>query len=126
MKWVLVAVLLGIVLVSCAGCGLSTADQARLNRLAEDMRKYEDIALKVRTKIDSGEMTAGEGKAVVADLQEDLKRIREEAEYIASRGYDTRDIILGLGQMLLTFFGVNIYRSRSHPLTTVLPLNPTS
>lgn len=119
-SWALLTVFLGVILVSAVGCGLNTADQARLNKLAEDMRKYEDIARDIRLKVDSGDMTLTEGKALVADVEKDIERIREEAKYIANQGYDWKDILMGLGQMALTFFGVNVYRSRSHPLTKTI------
>ena len=145
---VLLVMLLGIVLLTLCGCVTSqqqarlnqmTAEQRdRIVTLkAEIIAAYELIekqTTEIKTKVESGTITLSDGQSYIAmlnaELNNGIKRINqqidetkriysEEKRDILDSGKSKLDYYLGIAvSILASFFGVNAYRSRKHPLTT--------
>lgn len=133
MKTVATIMLLLIVSVLVCGC-LSDQDQMILNAhgrkldmLYDSFKEYDRLALDTRAKWDAGTLTGAEAKLILDKIGSDVRDAKEEAKSIENdirdmkgSGASTADILYGLLTVAASFFGVNLYRNRKHPLTTEL------
>lgn len=109
-----------VMMVGMVGC-VTAEKQDAMMKLAYRYEMLQKELLDLREKYDSGELTSGEVKEKVEDVSVLIDDTLAEYNSLKDEGYTGTEIASAVGSVLLnlvlSFFGVNVYRSRKHPLS---------